>query len=185
MTAPVRTVQPNDSIRSIVGLFEQEHFHHTFVVERDRLTGVVSDRDVLRALLTAWHPPNEGRPDEGGVMDSPVHQIMSRALVTIGPDDEVSAAGEKMLSERVSCLPVVDKHVRALGIVTVRDIAAWRIQIKVNILAAIFALQVEQFHHQFVGVSRMDFALKKHNAVLQEKISQRQLSLPLVLLVRI
>lgn len=129
MTTPVHTIQPNDSIRSVLCLFEQKNFHHTVVAERDRLVGVVSDRDVLRTLITAWQSTSDGQPDRHSALDNPVHQIMSRDLITIGPADELSSAAEKMLSEHISCLPVVDEHVRALGIVTIRDIAAWRMAV--------------------------------------------------------
>ena len=52
-----------------------------------------------------------------------------------------------------------------------------------DVLAAIFALQVEQFHHQLVGVTVEDLPLKKNNAILQQQITQRQLPLALILAV--
>ena len=58
-------------------------------------------------------------------MKKRVHQIMSRDLVTAGPDITVAEAAARMLSERVSCLPVVDDNRSPLGILTVRDFVAW------------------------------------------------------------
>ena len=49
-----------------------------------------------------------------------------------------------------------------------------------DVLAAVFALQVQQLHHHFVGVAVVDFALQEDDAVLQQQIAQRQLPLPLV-----
>ncbi len=45
--------------------------------------------------------------------------------------------------------------------------AARRIDIKVNILAAIFALQVQELHHQFVGVAVVNLALQEDDAVFE------------------
>ena len=58
-------------------------------------------------------------------------------------------------------------------------------KIEVDVLAAILALQVQQLHHDFVGIARVDLTLEKHNAVLQQQIAQGQLPLPLVRLVGI
>ncbi len=51
--------------------------------------------------------------------------------------------------------------------------AAGRIDVEVDVLAAIFALQVQQLHHQFVGVAVVDFALQEDDAVFQQQIAQR------------
>ena len=56
-----------------------------------------------------------------------VHQIMSRNLVTVTTDETIRAAADKMLRERVSCLPVVDDQESVVGIVTVRDFVAWAV----------------------------------------------------------
>ena len=60
------------------------------------------------------------------------------------------------------------------------DAAARRIDVEVDVLAAVFALQVEQLHHQFVGVAVVDLALQQDDAVLQQQIAEGHLPLPLV-----
>ena len=61
------------------------------------------------------------------------------------------------------------------------DAAARRVDIEVDFLAAILALQVEQLHHQLVGIAVVDLALEKDDTVLQQQIAQRQLPLPLII----
>jgi len=62
---------------------------------------------------------------------------MSRHPKTIGSDETVSRAGEIMLRDRVSCLPVVDDAQRLLGIITLRDIARVAIEtLRINDIAA-------------------------------------------------
>ena len=46
--------------------------------------------------------------------------------------------------------------------------ASRRIDIEVNVLASVLTLQVEQLHHQFVGIAIPDFTLEKHDAILQQ-----------------
>ncbi len=54
-----------------------------------------------------------------------IQQIMTRTLVTIDPDATVAEAARKMLTERVSCLPVVDEDIHSVGILTIRDFLPW------------------------------------------------------------
>ena len=51
MTKDVRTMLPDQSFAEVVGMMATRSFHHMLVVDEDeRLHGVISDRDVLRAL---------------------------------------------------------------------------------------------------------------------------------------
>ena len=47
------------------------------------------------------------------------------------------------------------------------DFAAGAVDVKVDIFAAIFALQVEQFHYDVIGIAGMDIALQEDDTVLQ------------------
>jgi hypothetical protein len=53
----------------------------------------------------------------------------------------------------------------------------------VNVFAAILALQIQQFHNQFVRISGVDFSLEENDAILKEQIPEGHLSLPLIALV--
>lgn len=48
----------------------------------------------------------------------PVHEIMTRDMVTISPDAPISDAIELLLARRVSGLPVVDSSGKLVGILT-------------------------------------------------------------------
>ena len=60
------------------------------------------------------------------------------------------------------------------------DAAAGRVDVEVDVLAAVLALQVQQLHHQLVGVAVVDLALQEDDAVFQQQIAQRHLPLALV-----
>ena len=122
MTAKVHTLHLDDSLHMAARLFEREHFHHVVVLERGRVFGVVSDRDILKAISPFVGNSKMERAQDIGTLKKRVHQIMTRRPVTIGPEETVAAAAEKMLGQRVSCLPVVSGDGALLGIITIRDL---------------------------------------------------------------
>ena len=55
MTADVLTVGPEDSIVALAEKFLELRYHRYPVVDQGKLVGVISRRDLVRALVTAWH----------------------------------------------------------------------------------------------------------------------------------
>ena len=50
MTSEVITAGMDDTVEEIAKIFEQKHIHHIPILEGTRIVGVVSDRDVLKAI---------------------------------------------------------------------------------------------------------------------------------------
>jgi len=51
MTARIVTVEMDDRLEVVKEIFDTMHFHHLLVIDEHRkLSGVLSDRDLLRAL---------------------------------------------------------------------------------------------------------------------------------------
>jgi acetoin utilization protein AcuB len=124
MTLHTHSLQPDDSLRTAASLFEREHFHHVVILEHGRVFGVVSDRDILKAISPFVGNPILERSQDVNTLNRRVHQIMSRKPVTVGSECSIAAAAERMLTQHVSCLPVVDDDGSLMGIVTVRDLIA-------------------------------------------------------------
>ncbi len=61
-------------------------------------------------------------------------------------------------------------------------VATRTVQVEVDVFAAVLALQIQQLHHDFVGIARVDLALQKHNAIFQQQVTQSQLTLTLITL---
>ncbi|MGF6571964.1 acetoin utilization protein AcuB [Paraburkholderia sp. GAS333] len=121
MTPRVVTVGFDDTLASVKGIFDAVKFHHLLVVEDGELQGVVSDRDLLRAMSPFIGSVVETQRDVG-TLGKRVHQIMSRKPVTLRPDASVEEAVRLFLAHEISCIPVVDEKFRPVGIVSWRDI---------------------------------------------------------------
>lgn len=127
MSSPVHTVQMDDFLYTAKGVFTTHRCHHVVVLDRTRVAGVVSDRDVLRALSPFVGNESMERSQDANTMRRRVHQIMSRKPVTMNSNDLVAAAAQRMLNEHVSSLPVLSKEGGLVGIITTRDILRWAV----------------------------------------------------------
>jgi len=120
MTEEVTTVGMDYTLGKLRDLFERHRFHHVLVVEKRRVQGVVSDRDLLRTVSPFVEKMAE-RSQDVATLKRRVHQVMTRRPITVSSDTSVEDAAKIMLERRVSCLPVVTDDGRPLGIVTWRD----------------------------------------------------------------
>ena len=121
MTSRVVTVELDDPLETVKKIFDSVKFHHLLVVEAGRLCGVISDRDLLRALSPYIGTRSETARD-AATLKKRVHQIMTRKPVTLPPEATVGDAAKVFLEHRVSCIPVVDATFKPIGIVSWRDL---------------------------------------------------------------
>jgi acetoin utilization protein AcuB len=123
MNRDLIAVAPDDSVEEAMKLLRQRGVRHLLVMKKNRLVGIISDRDVKRAL-----DPRKTRKKLmaiGGLyyLLEPilVHEIMTPNPVTIGPDATAGHAGFIMVERRFGALPVVTNG-RTIGIVTETDL---------------------------------------------------------------
>ncbi len=121
MSKPVVTVTLDDSLREVKEIFDHSAFHHLLVEEHNILYGVISDRDLLRALSPNIGTPLESNRDTA-TLNKRVHQIMTRKPITLSAKADVFEAIGLMNNHNISCIPIVDREQRIEGIVSWRDI---------------------------------------------------------------
>ena len=122
MTARVVCVEADDPLEAVKQIFDSVKFHHLLVVDSTKkLSGVISDRDLLRALSPYVGTPSENARDIA-TLKKRVHQIMTRQPITLPPEAGVADAIKVFLEHRVSCIPIVDKGLKPIGIVSWRDV---------------------------------------------------------------
>jgi len=122
MTARIVTVEMDDRLELVKEIFDTMNFHHLLVVdEHKKLSGVLSDRDLFRALSPYVGSATETARDLA-TLNKRVHQIMSRHPITLRPHSAIAAAVNVLLVNRISCIPIVDDEFKPVGIVTWRDL---------------------------------------------------------------
>ncbi|MCS7106552.1 MAG: CBS domain-containing protein [Acidilobaceae archaeon] len=108
---PVK-VSPLHSIAEASRVMVENKVGSVLVVEGERLVGIFTERDLLRAVAA------------GAPLDSPVQAFMSRNLITVSPRDTVYRAIELMTTHNIRHLPVVEGD-KLVGVISIRDVAEW------------------------------------------------------------
>ena len=112
MISKVVTLSTHHGFDEAVRLMNDRHFRHCLVVDvHGKLCGVISDRDILRAMARS---PNS--------RSKSLDQIMTRNPVTVRRHTSIRDAVSKILSKRINCLPVVEEDGSVCGIVTSTDL---------------------------------------------------------------
>ena len=121
MTSPVLTISFDDDLARVNQVFTNAKFHHLLVIEKGTLFGVVSDRDLLKAMSPRIGTAAEKLADTA-TLNKKVHQIMTRKPICLHEDKSVHDAVNLFLENNISCIPVVDGNYFPVGIVSWRDI---------------------------------------------------------------
>ena len=90
------------------------------VVEDGELLGVISDRDVLRAISPFLDTYSEEHRDIQ-TLARPAREVMRTDPITVAPDTEIEDASHLLLDHAISSLPVVE-GTELVGIVTTKDL---------------------------------------------------------------
>ncbi len=109
MTKKVRALAPDDGLAAAFHLLLATGGRHLVVLEDERLVGIVSELDVLRA----WARQN--------ARISTVRQVMSGNVHTASPSETLLEIATRFIEERVGCFPVVEGE-RIVGMVDVDDV---------------------------------------------------------------
>jgi CBS domain-containing protein len=109
VTRPVVYVHPNDTLCRLAEIFVEESIGAALVRGPHRAIGLVSERDVVRAIAEGADPTRT-RADE----------IMNEDVITIAPNDDLLDVAHRMLDAEVRHLPILEHGVVA-GMVSARD----------------------------------------------------------------
>jgi acetoin utilization protein AcuB len=119
MTPDPKSVQANDPLKTAVRLVVENRIRHLPVVMGESLVGIISDRDLKRAMpsIVAGSTAEEY---QAFMEETPVEQVMTADPIACAPDDELVDLVRQFCEKKVGAIPVVDDE-RLVGIVTQTD----------------------------------------------------------------
>jgi CBS domain-containing protein len=109
MTRDLLTIEPGAALTEAARRMASRAVGAVVVLEGDRLTGIVTERDVLKAVAAGLSP------------EATVSDWMTRHPETVESDDETDHAASLMIHGGFRHLPVVDEG-RVVGILSIRDL---------------------------------------------------------------
>jgi CBS domain-containing protein len=110
MSTALITAKPEDTIDAADFDMKLADIRHVPVVDdRNKLVGIVSNRDLLLAL--------------GAAVDNRVkiREVMSKTLHTVSTSDPAHTAVELMLDNKINCIPVLGDKRQLVGLITATD----------------------------------------------------------------
>ena len=110
MTQATVTESPGDSLRAAAEHMWREQTGSLLITEDGRLTGIITERDVLRAVALGADPDR-----------SSVDEAMTTEPFTVPPDMPLQEAAREMAVRWIRHLPVVGGG-QLLGVVSMRDV---------------------------------------------------------------
>src|SRR5512139_1229008 len=119
MTKKVYTLTPDDYVSDAVKMMKERRIKHIPIVKNDRLTGIVSDRDI-----------KECTPSKATTLDvyelhyllakTKIKEIMKSNVITVTPSTPVEEAAMILRDRNIGALPVVEAD-RLVGIMSDHD----------------------------------------------------------------
>ncbi|WP_334013110.1 CBS domain-containing protein [Alteromonas sp. S167] len=121
MSTRVVSVHMDDSLQSLRELFAATGFHHLVVVNDNILKGIISDRDLMKAVSPFVDTISERMLDRA-TLDKKAHQIMTREVITLTSNDSIYTAITLFNQNKISCIPIINEKKHPVGIVSWRDV---------------------------------------------------------------
>ena len=112
----VFTVKPVETMAAVADLLHSRGVGALVVLDAERVVGIVSERDIVRAIAA------EG----AGCLKRPVSEFMTANVLFAEPGETVDSLLGRMTDRRIRHLPVCQKE-RLVGIVSIGDLVKWKI----------------------------------------------------------
>ncbi len=112
----VFTIQPAEIVGAVALLLHSRRVGALVVLSDEKVAGIVSERDVVRALAT----------DGPEALKRPVSDYMTANVLFADPGETIDSALTRMTDRRIRHLPVC-KDERLVGIVSIGDLVKSKI----------------------------------------------------------
>jgi len=121
MNPNVITVDADDSMLDATKLLKEHNIRHLPVLEKGKLVGVITDRDLKRASASDA-TTLEAHELLYLIANIKVREIMTKNPITVPYNYTIEEAAELLLQAKISGMPVVDKDGDVIGTITQTDL---------------------------------------------------------------
>lgn len=123
MNRNLKTITPSATLSEAKHLMDHHNIRHLMVIHEHngRLMGVISDRDVKRAISPFAGSVRETEQDRA-TLRLQVSSIMHAPVLSGKPTDSIRHVVEAMLAKKISSVPVIDDQGKLVGIITTTDV---------------------------------------------------------------
>jgi CBS domain-containing protein len=111
MIEDVVAAKPNATIKDVVRTLYEKHVGSIVITDYDhKCVGIFTERDAIRIIA------NEVP------LDTPIDQVMTKNVVTIGEEASLEEARRIVMSHRIRHIPVVDQKGELVGLLSIRKL---------------------------------------------------------------
>ena len=107
----VYTIAPDASVLDAIKLMAQHSIGALVVLERDKVVGIVTERDYSRKVILMNRSSSS----------TPVQDIMTSSVIYVRPSDDNEACMALMTEKRLRHLPVMEDD-RLVGMISIGDL---------------------------------------------------------------
>ena len=107
----VYQISPNATLADSVEQLVKFNCGSLMVTERERVLGIITERDILKSIASQSLP----------LCELKVRDFMSKDLVTGQPCDDVNSIMGLMTSQRIRHLPIIEDN-RLAGMISIGDV---------------------------------------------------------------
>ena len=118
MSVKVHTATIGTHVNIVADQMARYALRRVVVVDSTKkVVGVVSQRDVVRALIST------SRPDDGEVQHKRVEELITADRpITVGSEIPLARAAYVLATNKIGCLPVVDEDQTLVGVLSISDV---------------------------------------------------------------
>lgn len=104
-------ISPTDTVFNALKLMANKDVGALLVMEKDRLLGIISERDYARKVILVGKSSKE----------TSVSEIMTTEIFTIHPDQTIEECLDLMTEKRIRHVPVIEDN-KVIGVISIGDV---------------------------------------------------------------
>ncbi len=148
MTMELKTAKIGTDLFTAYDTMKEHGIRHLPILNDDKvIVGVLSDRDVQRAMIVTENGPTE-QSFQFRETDR-VEHYMSWPAITIPQEADISQAAQTMVDKKISSLLVVDNRGQVRGILTAEDLLKYLSKSEKDQTVKILQFLPDDFNYDF------------------------------------